>query len=54
MSLRPFTIRLPEDLIDKLEERCAQNRRKRNDEITAILEKELLGKSDPLTVSSSK
>lgn len=41
MKLKAFTIRLPEELVDKLEERCTRNRRKRNDEITMMLETEL-------------
>lgn len=38
MQLKAFTVRLPEELIDKLEERRRLNRRKRNDEIICILE----------------
>ena len=49
MKLKAFTVRLPEELLDKLEERRAKNRRKRNDEIILILETVLLSPSEGLS-----
>lgn len=46
MKMKPFTVRLPEELLNLLEQRCATNQRKRNDEIIFILRQVLSSSED--------
>lgn len=40
--MKAFTVRLPDELYDKLEERRIKNQRKKNDELIVILREVLM------------